>query len=113
MAKDWNYAQMVKKAAESGGPELWLEAIKKAAYNRGASDMINVLAVPLIITGIGLGTAGVIGCQKIKKWYLDKKDEKLLAEKEAAQAEIFLKKELDDAIEELEVNTNTDCITEE
>ena len=109
MSKDWDYAQMAKKAADAGGPDMWLNTIKKSAYNRGASDMKNTLVVPLISIGIGIGTIGVIGYQKIKKWISDKKEEKLLTEKEAIQAEKFLKKELDDAIEELEIETKQNC----
>ena len=109
MSKDWDYAKMAKKAANAGGPEVWLSTIKKAEYNRGASDMKNTLVVPLISIGIGIGTIGVIGYQKIKKWISDKKEEKLLTEKEAMQAEKFLKKELDDAIEELQTDIQQNC----
>ena len=64
--------------------------------------MKNTLVVPLLLTGIGIGTVGVIGYQKIRKWISDKKEEKLLTENEAIQAEKFLKKELEEAIEDLE-----------
>ena len=106
MSKDWDYAQMAKKAADAGGPDAWIDTIKKAAYNSGASDMKNTLVVPLLLTGIGIGVVGIIGYQKIKKWISDKKEEKMLTEKEAIQAEKFLKKELDEAIEKLDTNTN-------
>ena len=102
MSKDWDYAQMAKKAADAGGPDAWIDTIKKAAYNSGASDMKNTLVVPLLLTGIGIGTVGVIGYQKIRKWISDKKEEKLFTENEAIQAEKFLKKELEEAIEDLE-----------
>ena len=102
------YQDIVVEANKYGGPDPWLETIKKEAYNRGASDMKNMLVVPILLTGVGLGTAGVISYQKIKKWISDKKEEKMLTEKEAEQAEKFLKKELEDAIEELEDNQKTD-----
>ena len=90
------YQDIVVEANKFGGPDAWLDTIKKAAYNKGASDMKNTLVVPILLTGVGLGTAGVIGYQKIKKWISDKKEEKMLTEKEAEQAEEFLKKELED-----------------
>lgn len=45
---------------------------------------------------------GTIVYKKITKWISDKKKEKLLTEKEAQEAEKYLKQELDTAIEELE-----------
>ena len=70
--------------------------------------MKNTLVVPLLLAGVGIGSLGVIGYQKIKKWIADKKEEKLLTETEADQAEEFLKKEFEEAIEELEDNIKTD-----
>ena len=99
---------MAMKAAEAGGPDVWLDTVKSAAYKQGASDMKNILVVPLLLTGVGIGAAGFIGYQKIKIWISDKKEQKLLTEKEAIEAEEFLKKELEEAIEELETNPKTD-----
>ena len=62
------YQDIVVEANKAGGPDVWLDAIKKAAYSRGASDMKNTLVAPLLLTGVGIGTVGVIGYQKIKKW---------------------------------------------
>lgn len=101
MAEDWDYAKMAKEASLGGGPDVWIDTIKKNSYNSGASDMKNRLVVPLLLAGVGIGSIGVVGYQKICKWISDKKEEKLLTEKEAAEAETFLKQELDDAIEEL------------
>ena len=98
MAKDWDYAQLTKAAAEAGGPEVWIDAIKKAAYNSGASDTKNALIGPLLIVGTALGVASTFGYQKIRKWISSKKEEELLTEKEAEQAEALLKEELDTAI---------------
>ena len=98
----------VVEANKAGGPDVWIDAIKKDAYNSGASDMKNTLVVPLLMAGVGIGSLGVIGYQKIKKWISDKKEEKLLTEAEAAQAEEFLKKELEEAVEELEDNIKTE-----
>lgn len=43
MAKNWDYAQMAKKASEAGGPDAWINSIKKAAYSSGVSDTKNKL----------------------------------------------------------------------
>ena len=86
MAKDWEYAQMAKTASEAGGPDAWIETIKDAAYYNGASDMKNKLSLPLLLTGIGLGTAGVIGYQKIKNWIVERKAKKLITKQEAIRA---------------------------
>lgn len=98
------YQDIVVEANKAGGPDVWIDAIKKAAYENGASDMKNTLIVPLLLAGAGIGSLGVIGYQKIKKCISDKKEEKMLTEAEATQAEEFLKKELEDAIDELEVS---------
>lgn len=106
MAKDWIYAKMSQQAATGGGPDAWLDSIKKAAYSNGASDMKNNLVAPLLLAGVGIGAVGVVGYQKIKKWISDKKEARLLTEQEAEEAEIYLKKELDTAIEELDEKDN-------
>ena len=100
MGKDWDYAQMSKRAAEAGGPDAWIEIIKKTAYENGASDMKNRLVVPLLMTGIAIGAVGVVGYQKINKWLVEKKNAKIITDQEATVAEEYLKKELADAIEE-------------
>ena len=104
MSKDWSYAKMAQDAANAGGPDKWLEVIKKAAYDAGASDMKNALVLPLLATGVGIGAACVIGGQKIHKWVVEKKQERLITEQEAADAEEYLKKELSKAIDELQTN---------
>ena len=103
MTKDWPYAKMAQEAASAGGPEQWLELIKKTAYEAGASDMKNALIVPLLAAGVGLGALGVVGYQSIHKWIVEKKQESLITEQEAAEAEEYLKKELGKAIVELEI----------
>ena len=64
--------------------------------------MKNTLVAPLLAAGVGIGMVGTIVYKKITKWISDKKKEKLLTEKEAQEAEKYLKQELDTAIEELE-----------
>ena len=64
--------------------------------------MKNKLVAPLLAAGVGIGMVGTIVYKKITKWISDKKKEKLLTEKEAQEAEKYLKQELDTAIEELE-----------
>ena len=93
------------EAHKAGGTDVWLDTIKKAAYNAGATDMKNTLVLPLLAAGAGIGIVGTIAYKKIAKWILDKKEEKLLTEQEAQEAEKYLKQELDNAIEELEEET--------
>lgn len=104
MSKDWPYAKMAQNAANAGGPDKWLEVIKKAAYDAGAADMKNALVLPLLAAGVGIGAVCVIGGQKIHKWVVEKKQERLITEQEAADAEEYLKKELSEAIDELQTN---------
>lgn len=104
MSKDWPYAKMAQDAANAGGPDKWLDVIKKAAYDAGASDMKNTLVLPLLSAGVGIGAVCVIGGQKIHKWVVKKKQERLITEQEAAEAEEYLKKELSKAIDELQTD---------
>lgn len=104
MSKDWPYAKMSQNAANAGGPDKWLEIVKKAAYDSGASDMKNALILPLLTAGVGLGAVCVIGGQKIHKWIVEKKNGRLITEQEAADAEEYLKKELSEAIDEIQTN---------
>ena len=104
MSKDWPYAKMAQDAANAGGPDKWLDVIKKAAYDAGASDMKNTLVLPLLSAGVGIGAVCVIGGQKIHKWVVKKKQERLITEQEAAEAEEYFKKELSKAIDELQTD---------
>ena len=94
------YQDIVVEAHKAGGTDIWLDKIKKAAYN--ATDMKNTLVAPLLAADVGIGMVGTMVYKKITKWILDKNKEKLLTEKEAQEAEKYLKQELDTAIEELE-----------
>lgn len=38
VAADWDYAQLTRKAAESGGPEMLMAAVKTAARSEGRSQ---------------------------------------------------------------------------
>ena len=91
------YQDITVEAHKYGGPDAWLDTIKKAEYNRGATDMKNKIAAPMLLAGFGFFAVRIISCQKIKKWILNKREEKMLIQKESAQAEKFLKKELEDA----------------
>lgn len=101
------YQDIVEESHKAGGPDIWIGSIKKEAYTQGASDMKDNLVGPLLMIGIGIGSIGVISYQNIKKWVSKKREEKLLTKKEAEQAEKLLKKELDEAIEELDTSTNS------
>lgn len=101
MSKEWPYAKMVQDAANSGGPEKWLEVIKKASYDTGASDMKNALVFPLLAVGAGLGAVCAIGGQKIHKWITEKKKERLITAQEVSEAEEYLKNELKETANEI------------
>lgn len=98
------YQWMTEEAANAGGVDKWLEIIKKAAYDEGASDMKNALVIPLLAAGVGLGAVCIVGGQKIHKWIASKKQEELITASEAAQAEEYLKAELSDAVDEVKIN---------
>lgn len=96
------YQDIVVEAHKAGGTDIWLDTIKKAAYNGGATDMKNTLVLPLLAAGAGIGIVATIAYKKIAEWISDKKKEKLLTEQEAQEAEKYLKQELENAIEEFE-----------
>lgn len=98
------YQWVTEEAYKAGGVDKWLEIIKEAAYEKGASDMKNALVLPLLGAGVGLGAVCVVGGQKIRKWLTSKKQEKLITANEAAQAEEYLKAELSDAVDEININ---------
>lgn len=104
MAKDWPYAKMSQDVANAGGPEKWLEFIKKASYDAGASDMRNALILPLLAAGAGVGVVCTIGVQKISKWVVEKKKARLLTEREASEVEEYLKNGFAKAVNEIETN---------
>ena len=104
MAANWSYAQMSQEAAAVGGPDAWLSSIKEEAYNNGASDMKNKLILPLLLAGMGLGTIGTVGYQKIRKWIAEKKAERLITEQKVVDVEELVEKELDVTIEEANKN---------
>lgn len=98
MSRDWDYAKMVKEASAAGGPVDWINTIKEANYNKGASDMKEKLVIPLLVAGVGIGSIGTVGYQRISKWISDKKAKKVLAEKEVVQVEKRFIEELDSSI---------------
>ena len=113
MSKDWDYAKLVEDVSKKGGVDKWINTIKTNAYNKGAADMKNSLVIPLLAAGVGIGIAGVLATQKVIEWIRENKEKKVITEREAKQAEKFLLKELEDAIQEVEVegqNGATDYI---
>lgn len=104
MSKKWDYAKMSHEAALAGGPEKWIEIIKRDSYNVGASDMKNLLVVPLLTASMGLGALCTIGCQKIHGRIAEKKRNQLVTAQEAAKAEEYLKNELSECKNEMESN---------
>ena len=96
------YQEIVEDAFRAGGPDIWINTIKKSAYNKGASDMKGILVLPLLAVGVTVGVAGMVAYQKISQWIADKKADNTLTDQEAREAEVFLKQELSDAIDELQ-----------
>lgn len=94
MSKEWDYAKMSHEASLAGGPEKWIEIIKRDSYNVGASDMKKLLVLPLLAAGTGLGVLSTIGWQKIHRRITEKKRDYLVTAREAAKAEEYLKNEL-------------------
>jgi len=103
MAKDWDYALATQKMAAAGGPVAWIDTIKKAAYSNGASDMKKKITAPLLMIGVGAGTLGTLGVQKISRWVKlhGGNGKAVLINQEAAIAEELLKKELNVASKEV------------
>lgn len=99
------YQNIVVDAHKAGGPDKWLEIIKKSSYKAGAADMKNSLIVPLLGLGIGIGVVGVLATQKIINWIRENKEQKVISEVEAKQAEKYLLEELEKSIAECEVST--------
>ena len=89
MAKDWDYARLSQEAKAGGGPY------------KGAADMKNQLVIPLLLTGVTLGSLATIGYQKNTKWISSKMQDKIITEQEAEKVEEYLKKELDYTIENI------------
>lgn len=94
MAKDWEYARRSKEMAAAGGPELWLNGIKDAEYNRGVSDTERKFPVLFVLGCIAMHVVDTYVGPKLKKWLSEKKEEKLLIEQRAIEAEKNIKKEL-------------------
>ena len=108
MSKEWDYAKMSEIAAKNGGPKKWLEIIKSNSYSKGAADMKNSLILPLLGLGIGIGVAGVLATQKIINWVRENKEQKVISEVEAKQAEKYLLEELEKSMVECESSAISD-----
>lgn len=104
MSKEWSYAKMSQEAAHAGGPEEWIETIKKDSYDSGALEMKNKLVIPLLVVGASLGAACIVGEQKLCRWITKKRKERLIVAQKAAKAEEYLKKEIVECNNESEIN---------
>ena len=93
MPSDWPFAKLVKDAARAGGPEQFVEQIRRAGELRGAAK------ATLIIT---LGISGV----KLVGWLKHKYDESQEAGKQA-EADLIA------AIKEYEEEHPEDPVPEE
>ena len=83
----------------------WTRVCSGGQGERSVADCTgNALVLPLLAAGVGIGTVCVVGGQKIHKWVVEKKQERLITEQEAADAEEYLKKELSEVVDELQTN---------
>ena len=105
MSKDWNYAKFTETASQNGGPERWIAAIKADSYNQGAADMKNSLVLPLLLAGVTIGVIGVKATEYIIHWVQEKKEKKIITEREAIKAEKYLLAELESSITDIEVES--------
>ena len=106
MSKDWNYAKLTETVSQNGGPEKWLASIKDASYKQGATDMKNKIVIPLLVAGVTLGVAGVKATEYIIHWVQEKKEKKIITEKEAIKAEQYLLSELETSITDIEAQSS-------
>lgn len=62
MTADWDYAQLTRKAAESGGPEMLMAAVKAGARSEGRSQGMKIgFATAAIAAGaVELGRRGYV-----------------------------------------------------
>lgn len=62
MAADWDYAQLTRKAAESGGPEMLMAAVKAAARSEGRSQgaKIGFVATAVAAGALEVGRRGYV-----------------------------------------------------
>lgn len=93
MAKDWPYAKLTKAASLAGGPEKWVELIKREEFAKGAGAMKKKMA-PWIVVATGVGVAGTLLIQKTTKWLENRKAAKEESATIAAEAEAMLISEL-------------------
>lgn len=98
LSKDWSYARMAHNVAVAGGPDKWLEALNKVAFNNGVTYAKKTTTVPLLATGACFGMGFIIICQKIHTHIKMKKQKQLITEKEEINV---------DTIDEIKPN-NTD-----
>ena len=104
MSKEWDYAKLTQNVAKAGGVNIWIEQIKKAAYEQGSSDTKNKLILPLLVTGAVIGAVGHYAYQKAN----ENKAKNNTLTKEAEKAELFLKEEM-----AAEINKTNKIILEE
>ncbi len=101
MAKNWDYAKMSEMASKHGGPEKWIEDIKRKSYADGVEDAKCKWLVPILFIGMGMGSICTVGGRKIKELVIAKKDKRKRIEQDAFWAEQKLKEELDGVVEGL------------
>ena len=62
--RDWNYAKLTKSAKEAGGPENYVQLIRKDAYDTGKKDQL--VTDGIIILGVGAVYVGYKSINWIK-----------------------------------------------
>lgn len=106
MAKDWPYALMSKEASKNGGPEEWLESVKRDSYNdgyeSGVESAVKECLVPTAIICTGIGVALTICVQNIFKRIKTRKWTRQIEKQDAAVAEELLKEELSNSLNEFD-----------
>ena len=78
------YQTAVEEMKKAGGPEPWVELIRQDGYNDGAHDMLDKLAIPLLV---GLIFTGKQLYEIGKGLYFEAKEKRSLVKKAASEAE--------------------------
>lgn len=96
MAEGWSYANLSRKAKENGGPEKYIETVKKHSFQEGANLRTDE---QFSIALVGLA-GGILLCQipKVIRYFKNKSKE--VTSEEAKEAEEKLIDEIKNAEQE-------------
>ena len=111
MSKDWDYAKLSHDVKVAGGVDVWVKTIKEAAYAQGSADTKNKLLLPVAVGCITIGALGQHAYHKLAPMVKAKVMKKKQLKKDAEEAEILLKSELETQFNEVEQpNNNVDIL---